>query len=106
MQIFLKTPNCSSAMEVQKDTTVGELQHMIDNEHFIPVGSQYLVAQNGIMSGHSDSYLSDFGVEDQDSIELMLRVQGGTKGQMRGKWKKKRMRRLRRRRRKMRQRAK
>jgi len=93
-------------MEVQKDTTVGELQHMIDNEHFIPVGSQYLVAQNGIMSGHSDSYLSDFGIEDQDSIELMLRVQGGTKGQMRGKWKKKRMRRLRRRRRKMRQRAK
>ena len=106
MQIFLKTPNCSSAMEVQKDTTVGELQHMIDNEHFIPVGSQYLVAQNGIMSGHSDSYLSDFGIEEQDSIELMLRVQGGTKGQMRGKWKKKRMRRLRRRRRKMRQRAK
>ena len=79
---------------------------MIDNEHFIPVGSQYLVAKNGIMSGHSDSYLSDFGIEDQDSIELMLRVQGGTKGQMRGKWKKKRMRRLRRRRRKMRQRAK
>merc|ERR1712146_628995 len=82
--------------------TIGELQNMIDNEHFIPVASQYLVSKNGILNGNSDSYLSDFGIEDSDDVELMLRINGGTKGQMRGKWKKKRMRRLRRRRRKMR----
>jgi len=86
---------------VTEGTSVGELQSKIDNEHFIPVASQYLVAKNNVLSGNADAYLSDFGLEDQDTIELMLRVNGG----MRAKWRKKRMRRLRRKRRKMRQRA-
>jgi hypothetical protein len=45
--------------------------------------------------------LSDFGVEEADTVTLMMNVNGG----MRAKWRKKRMRRLRRKRRKMRQRA-
>jgi hypothetical protein len=45
--------------------------------------------------------LAACGVVSQDSVEMILDVNGG----MRAKWRKKRMRRLRRKRRKMRQRA-
>ena len=71
MQIFLKTPNCTSAMEVQKDTTVGELQHMIDNEHFIPVASQYLVAKNGMKyPKYSEKNLSKYLKNKEISISI------------------------------------
>ncbi|TFJ80340.1 hypothetical protein NSK_008321, partial [Nannochloropsis salina CCMP1776] len=47
------------------------------------------------------SLLSEFGVEEESTIQLLMDINGG----MRAKWRKKRMRRLRRKRRKMRMRA-
>ena len=99
MQIFVATPSGpSTAYTVDAVTTVDSLKAMIENREFIPADQIRLV--NGANAIEGGSLLAN-GVEEEDTLSLLLEVRGG----MRAKWRKKRMRRLRRKRRKMRQRA-
>ena len=99
MQIFIATPQGSTkAYEVDADTSVESLKLMVENQTFAPSSLVRLVNGNTTLTGGS---LASMGVEEDDTITLMLDVEGG----MRAKWRKKRMRRLRRKHRKMRQRA-
>lgn len=85
MQIFVG----SSTYEVDAATSVESLKLMIENREFIPSRQIRLVNGADVLEGGS---LEANGVEEEDSIQLMLEVPAG----MRKKWRKKRMRRLRR----------
>lgn len=94
MQIFVGT----TTYEVDGATSIESLKLMIENREFVPAGQIRLANGSDILEGGS---LEANGVEEDDSLTMMLEVPAG----MRKKWRKKRMRRLRRKRRKMRQRA-
>jgi small subunit ribosomal protein S27Ae len=99
MQIFIAgQQGPSTSYQVEGTTSVEALKLMIENQEFVPAHLIRLVNGSTPLEGGS---LAAAGVEDEDTLTLMLDVNGG----MRKKWKKKRMRRLRRKRRKMRQRA-
>mmetsp|Transcript_33216 Transcript_33216/g.48768 ORF Transcript_33216/g.48768 Transcript_33216/m.48768 type:complete len:101 (+) Transcript_33216:102-404(+) len=99
MQIFIASQgSAANAYTVDSDASVESLKTQIENKEFIPAGLVRLVNGNSTLTG---GLLCNHGVEEDDTLTLMLDVDGG----MRKKWKKKRMRRLRRKRRKMRQRA-
>ena len=99
MQIFVAGQNGSStAYSVEADASVESLKLLIENQEFVP--SHLIRLVNGGVDLEGGSLMAN-GVEDEDTLTLLLDVNGG----MRKKWKKKRMRRLRRKRRKMRQRA-
>lgn len=98
MQIFVATNTATTAYAVDQSTSVDALKAMIENKEFLPSNLIRLV--NGANALESGTLLGN-GVQDEDTLSLVLEVPGG----MRGKWRKKRMRRLRRKRRKMRQRA-
>lgn len=98
MQIFVATPSGSVAYDVEATTSIDTLKAMIENKEFVPANLIRLVNGANAIEGGT---LAGNGLEDEDTIALMLDVEAG----MRKKWKKKRMRRLRRKRRKMRQRA-
>jgi len=98
MQIFIQSPGgIATAYNVDADTSVETLKAMIENNEFVPYSLIRLVngtttLTGGLLCNH---------VEEDDTLTMMMNVEGG----MRAKWRKKRMRRLRRKRRKMRQRA-
>jgi len=94
MQIFIG----STAYAVDAADSIESVKAQIENREFVPAHLIRLVNGATPLEGGT---LAGNGVEDEDTITMMLEVQGG----MRRKWKKKRMRRLRRKRRKMRQRA-
>ena len=98
MQIFVATNSATTAYAVDETTSVEALKAMIENKEFVPAHLIRLV--NGATDIEGGTLLGN-GVEDEDTLSLLLDVNGG----MRKKWRKKRMRRLRRKRRKMRQRA-
>ena len=99
MQIFVQYPSGpATSYEVDATTSVEALKSMIENKDFLPSSLIHLVNGANAVEGGT---LAGNGVEDEDTLSLLLDVTGG----MRKKWKKKRMRRLRRKRRKMRQRA-
>lgn len=99
MQIFVSTTSGEvSAYSVDPYATVDSLKAQIENRDFIPADLIRLVSGDSLLEAGS---LSGNGLEEDDTVTLMLEGNGG----MRKKWKKKRMRRLRRKRRKMRQRA-
>ncbi len=98
MQIFVATNSATTAYAVDETTSVDALKAMIENKDFIP--SQLIRLVNGNSDLEGGTLLGN-GVQDEDTISLLLDVNAG----MRKKWRKKRMRRLRRKRRKMRQRA-
>jgi hypothetical protein len=99
MQIFIATPSGpSTAYTVESSTSIDSLKLMIENSSFIPADLIRLVNNSTVLEGGS---LLANGVQEDDTLDLLLEVRGG----MRAKWRKKRMRRLRRKRRKMRQRA-
>lgn len=99
MQIFVANVNGpSTAYAVDADTSVETFKAMIENKEYIPADLIRLVHGADDLEGGS---LAGNGVEEDDTLTLLLEVPGG----MRAKWRKKRMRRLRRKRRKMRQRA-
>mmetsp|Transcript_25618 Transcript_25618/g.31551 ORF Transcript_25618/g.31551 Transcript_25618/m.31551 type:complete len:100 (+) Transcript_25618:290-589(+) len=98
MQIFVATQKSNTAYAVDASTSVEALKAMIENKEFIPSDLIRLANGSSILEGGT---LLGNGVEEEDTITLVLDVNGG----MRKKWRKKRMRRLRRKRRKMRQRA-
>jgi len=98
MQIFVATSQSNTAYAVDASTSVEALKNMIENKEFIPADLIRLANGNAVLEGGS---LLGNGVEEDDTLTLLLDVNGG----MRKKWRKKRMRRLRRKRRKMRQRA-
>ena len=70
----------------------------MEDKEFIPATLQRLVTGTTTLTA---GLLSEFGVEEESTIQLLMDINGG----MRAKWRKKRMRRLRRKRRKMRMRA-
>jgi small subunit ribosomal protein S27Ae len=94
MQIFVG----STAYDVDAATSVQSLKLMIENAEFVP--SHQICLMNGA-SELEEGSLETNGLEEDDTLQMRMAVQGG----MRKKWRKKRMRRLRRKRRKMRQRA-
>ncbi|CAM9271509.1 unnamed protein product [Choristocarpus tenellus] len=99
MHIFVKTlGGATHSLEVPPSTSVSAVKASVEDKEFIPVALQRLVC--GGLQLNSGS-LADAGIEEADTLTLLLNVNGG----MRAKWRKKRMRRLRRKRRKMRQRA-
>jgi hypothetical protein len=99
MQIFIQSPGgVATAYQVEADTSVENLKSMIENYEFIPSNLFRLVNGTTTLTG---GLLCNHDVEDEDTLAMMMNVEGG----MRAKWRKKRMRRLRRKRRKMRQRA-
>mmetsp|Transcript_25276 Transcript_25276/g.24229 ORF Transcript_25276/g.24229 Transcript_25276/m.24229 type:complete len:102 (-) Transcript_25276:130-435(-) len=100
MQIFVSTANgASTAYDVDGATSVESFKAMIENKEFMPADLIRLVnGADGVLEGGS---LMGNGIEDDDTLTMLLEVNAG----MRAKWRKKRMRRLRRKRRKMRQRA-
>lgn len=95
MQIFIN----STAYSVEPDTSVETLKLLIENQEFVP--SHLIRLTNGAGADLEGGSLVGNGVDAEDTLTMLLDVNGG----MRKKWKKKRMRRLRRKRRKMRQRA-
>mmetsp|Transcript_1554 Transcript_1554/g.969 ORF Transcript_1554/g.969 Transcript_1554/m.969 type:complete len:100 (+) Transcript_1554:59-358(+) len=98
MQIFVSTNGATTAYSVEGTTSITAFKAMIENQEFVPSHLIRLVNGNTDLEGGT---LAGNGVEDEDTLSLLLDVTGG----MRRKWRKKRMRRLRRKRRKMRQRA-
>lgn len=98
MQIFVKSLDRTFAVQVDSDATVKDLKAAIEDVEFIPASIQRIVhGTETLVSGSLDNVLMV-----NDTVEMLLDVDGG----MRAKWRKKRMRRLRRKRRKMRMRAK
>ena len=77
---------------------MAQVKAAVEDVTFIPAQLQSLMCGTRLLASGS---LADAGVEEDDTITLLMSVNGG----MRAKWRKKRMRRLRRKRRKMRQRA-
>mmetsp|Transcript_23110 Transcript_23110/g.27828 ORF Transcript_23110/g.27828 Transcript_23110/m.27828 type:complete len:96 (+) Transcript_23110:188-475(+) len=94
MQIFVG----DTAYTVDAATSVEALKLMIENREFVPSSQIKLVNGASALEGGS---LAGNGVEEEDTLTMLLEANAG----MRRKWRKKRMRRLRRKRRKMRQRA-
>lgn len=99
MQIFVAGANGNAtSYTVDADASVESFKLMIENKEFVPADLIHLVNGADSLEGGS---LGANGIEDEDTLTMLLDVNGG----MRRKWRKKRMRRLRRKRRKMRQRA-
>lgn len=100
MQIFIATNGSSTAFALmcEADASIESVKLMIENQEFIP--SHLIRLVNGSQDLEGGSLIGN-GIEDEDTLTMLLDVNGG----MRKKWRKKRMRRLRRKRRKMRQRA-
>ena len=99
MQIFIAgAQGPSTAYTVDSDASIESVKAMIENKEFVPADLIRLVNGATVLEGGS---LLGNGVQEDDTITMLLEVNGG----MRAKWRKKRMRRLRRKRRKMRQRA-
>mmetsp|Transcript_23962 Transcript_23962/g.36933 ORF Transcript_23962/g.36933 Transcript_23962/m.36933 type:complete len:101 (-) Transcript_23962:335-637(-) len=99
MQIFVAgAEGATTTYSVDGTATVESLKTMIENKEFVP--SHMIRLVNGADVLEVGSLMAN-GIEDEDTLTLLLEVPGG----MRKKWRKKRMRRLRRKRRKMRQRA-
>lgn len=100
MQIFVSTADgLSTAYDVEGATSVESFKAMIENKEFIP--SDLIRLVNGTDDVLEGGTLEGNGLEEEDTLTMLLEVNAG----MRKKWRKKRMRRLRRKRRKMRQRA-
>jgi hypothetical protein len=96
-QLFVRSLDRTFVVSVEENSTVEDLKAAIENVEFIPCELQRLVCgTTAVASGNVFDLL-----EEEDTVTLLLNVNGG----MRAKWRKKRMRRLRRKRRKMRQRA-
>ena len=95
--VFVRSLDRTFSVEVESTATVADLKHAIEDVEFIPSELQRLVCGTQCVEGTSLFSL----IEAEDTVTMMLNVDGG----MRAKWRKKRMRRLRRKRRKMRQRA-
>ena len=103
MQIFIHAPTgMTRTYTFDGDAHIDEVKAAVENMEFIPSDAMRIVHRTRWLACGS---LSDCGVSEGDSLDIMFQVNGGMRGGMRGKWKKKRMRRLRRKRRKMRQRA-
>jgi small subunit ribosomal protein S27Ae len=85
MQIFVKSLENTYAVSVAENATVSDLKAAIEDKEFLPADLFKIVGE----------------VADNETVTLLMEVEGG----MRAKWRKKRMRRLRRKRRKMRMRA-
>jgi len=99
MQLFISSPTGTTrTYTFDADTDIEKIKIAVEDNEFIP--SSMMRITHGTRSLVYGSLL-DCGLNEGDSLDIMLNVNGG----MRGKWKKKRMRRLRRKRRKMRQRA-
>lgn len=99
MQIFVRTlGGASLPLEVNPSTSVSAVKAAVEEHEYVPASLMRL--NHGGLQLNSGS-LAEAGVEEADTLTLLLNVNGG----MRAKWRKKRMRRLRRKRRKMRQRA-
>jgi small subunit ribosomal protein S27Ae len=100
MQIFIATNGSSAAFALtcEADASIESVKLMIENQEFVP--SHLIRLVNGSHDLEGGSLIGN-GIEDEDTLTMLLDVNGG----MRKKWRKKRMRRLRRKRRKMRQRA-
>eukprot|EP00602_Paraphysomonas_sp_CaronLab_P008285 CAMPEP_0185021192 /NCGR_PEP_ID=MMETSP1103-20130426/3876_1 /TAXON_ID=36769 /ORGANISM="Paraphysomonas bandaiensis, Strain Caron Lab Isolate" /LENGTH=99 /DNA_ID=CAMNT_0027552569 /DNA_START=71 /DNA_END=370 /DNA_ORIENTATION=+ len=96
-QIFVRSLDRTFVVSVEEGATVSDLKNQIEDVEFIPADMQRLVCGTKAVAMGD---LFDV-VEEDDTVTLLLDVNGG----MRAKWRKKRMRRLRRKRRKMRQRA-
>ena len=95
--VFVRSLDRTFTVEVESNASVADLKDAIENVEFIPSELQRLVCGTQCIEGASLFSL----IEAEDTVTMMLNVDGG----MRAKWRKKRMRRLRRKRRKMRQRA-
>lgn len=103
MQLFIHTPTgITRTYTFDADTDIEKVKMVVEDTEFIPSDIMRIV--HGTRSLVCGS-LRDYDLNEGDTLDIMLQVNGGMKGGMRGKWKKKRMRRLRRKRRKMRQRA-
>ena len=112
MQLFVRNGGSTSTITVDEDLTVSELHQTVENVEFIPADCQRLVHGTSQLTTGT---LSANGLVDGDTVQLLLRIEGGGGGgdsrykkstsKFRWKWKKKRTRRLQRKRRKMRQRA-
>ncbi|CAN0067409.1 unnamed protein product [Scytosiphon promiscuus] len=99
MQIFVKTlGGASLPLEVSPATSITAVKAAVEAQDFLPAALMRLNHGNTQLTS---GCLADAGIEEADTLTLLLDVKGG----MRAKWRKKRMRRLRRKRRKMRQRA-
>lgn len=99
MQLLIATPDgATTSYNVDRDCSVDSLKLQIENREVIPADLIRLVSGTTILTG---GLLCNHAVEEDDTLTMVLNVEGG----MRAKWRKKRMRRLRRKRRKMRQRA-
>jgi small subunit ribosomal protein S27Ae len=103
MQLFIRAPTGTTrTYTFDVDADINEVKTAVEDMEFIP--SSMMRVTHGTHSLVCGSLL-DCGLNEGDSLDIMFQVNGGMKGGMRGKWKKKRIRRLRRKRRKMRQRA-
>ena len=103
MQLFIQAPTGTTrTYTFDADADINEVKMAVEDMEFIP--SSMMRVSHGTRTLVYGSLL-DCGLNEGDSLDIVFQVNGGMKGGMRGKWKKKRIRRLRRKRRKMRQRA-
>ena len=96
MQIFVRSLKETFSVNLPENATLNDLKNSIEDVELIPSSVQRIV-----LGGQTLVSGSLAGLQEEDTVELQVGVDGG----MRAKWRKKRMRRLRRKRRKMRQRA-
>ena len=98
VQIIVRSAKESFPVSLEEGATLKDLKNAIEDVQFIPAQFQRIVSGSlTLTDGCLDNILAD-----EDTVDLLMGVEGG----MRAKWRKKRMRRLRRKRRKMKMRAK
>ena len=108
MQLFINLFGKHKTYDLDKDITIFQLKEIIDDTEFIPENLMFLTSNSRVLTNGT---LTDNKLTECSSINVNLRIKGGTRykkasSPMRWKWKKKRTKRLQRKRRRMRNRAK
>ena len=77
MQVFVKTiTGRNMTLEVDSNTSIQEVKGKIQQKEGIPVNSQRLIFAGKHL--HDDKVLSDYNIQKDCTIHLVLRLEGGS----------------------------
>lgn len=74
MQVFVKTENSTFALEIEKDTCVGELMGLLASEGLMAESEYLVIAGN---KARCDFTLESLGITENTVIDLAAVIQGG-----------------------------
>ena len=77
MQVFVKTiTGRNMTLEVDSNTSIQEVKGRIQQKEGIPIDSQRLIFAGKHL--HNDKVLSDYNIQKDCTIHLVLRLEGGS----------------------------